>query len=202
MHFISRKKACQGCIAMLVRVENQVEATDQIPTHISAWTRLVLVNLGASITRTSSTRTHYICWNHIHMPRLVTGNILGINSACAAAEIFGIWPGIQLLEISRYQPTTSPEVQYDRLYCFPLVMGASNGYWSHETGNRHLNVCSTRGEVPEVQDPCLCDSFWSFLVASLGYHCQARPLRTILGHPVGRIDYPLFLLYNCVSSVV
>ena len=116
MHFISRKKACQGCIAMLVRVENQVEATDQIPTHISAWTRLVLVNLGASITRTSSTRTHYICWNRIHMPRLVIGNILGINSACAAAEIFGIWPGIQLLPYARYQ-------LYDRLYCFPLVMG-------------------------------------------------------------------------------
>jgi len=80
--------------------------------------------------------------------------------------------------------------------------GAFDGFRFHEIGDRYLNVCSIRGEVPEVQDPCLCDSFCSFPVASLGYHCQARPLRIILGHLVGRIDYPLFLLYNCVTSVM
>jgi hypothetical protein len=62
----------------------------------------------------------------------------------------------------------------------------------YKVGDRRLDVCSMKGEVPEVQD-LVCMIPFVLLVASLGYHYQARSCM--------RNDYPLFLCLFCVSWV-
>ena len=182
---------------MLVRArksKNQMEATDQVSTHVSESVGSILVRRGTSIMNTSSTRTHSF----------------GMLKSHTYAEF-------SHREHSRYQPNLQFLARYRRyqlnLQLLPMYAVCSvstvnvtvpAGYvipaplailiQRSELGDRRLNVYLIGGTG--MSRSCLCVIlFVLFCGVFLGYHSQARPLVNMLV----RTDDPPFL---CLLTLI